>query len=509
MESLFKKLLEKAGSEGGEEWLKRCLVMWDIVPEDQPAERATGFGSVSPSEQQRESASVSGVSPVRARRSQPPERAGESQQAEEAERRRGACEEEDGGGGPTNVRRSVRQKRNMSQSPARGNARRGRAVQPAARVGRGRPLPPRSPRQPQVSVWGQEQHISPIRQEPAAGMLREEPGPAVNAQPPAVGECVQLQTLNAIMDSLSSLVRTLTHAGAVSASPVSHLNSNTIHSTHSAIAPVIQTPNVVMAPGALAGEVNSPGRVSVPEACMKEVMPCEMSPLGYHLSTSVKEKIWRGEFMDILSPLPSQKDFMAKSEKNDKHEDDRRRPIPRSFNNWLQAFCVFAGVMTDKYPERSSGLFQHVDHILEAYKSFGGLGWFYYDEFFRQKLAVHPSLRWGMKDVGLWLNLLAPQRSAMPKPAAVSNSGAVFRKGSCFAFNDSQCRWNAACKYRHECSYCAGAHPAAKCLKKSANAGASSSSRDIFPKSLHASEAGKYAPMAGNLSRPGDGAIPQ
>lgn len=43
------------------------------------------------------------------------------------------------------------------------------------------------------------------------------------------------------------------------------------------------------------------------EACMKEALSCKISPLGFHLSSSVKEKIWRGEFVDILSLLPSSK----------------------------------------------------------------------------------------------------------------------------------------------------------------------------------------------------------
>ncbi|XP_040200106.1 uncharacterized protein LOC120932066 [Rana temporaria] len=188
MESLFKKLLEKAGSEGGEEWLKRCLTMGDIVPEEQTAGVETGAGFMLPTEQQGESASASEEPPVRARRSQPPERTRESLPTEEEERRRGMGEEEDGGGVPASVRRSGRQKRNLSQSPARGKARGGRAAQPSASVGRGRPLPPRPPIQQQVPLRGQEQQVLPVRLEPAASMQRGEPGPAVNAQPQAVGQ---------------------------------------------------------------------------------------------------------------------------------------------------------------------------------------------------------------------------------------------------------------------------------------------------------------------------------
>lgn len=66
--------------------------------------------------------------------------------------------------------------------------------------------------------------------------------------------------------------------------------------------------------------------------------------------------------------------------------------------------------MCEKFPFKSVGLFQHLDIILEAYKNLGGSAWFNYDVAFRQKLAVHPSLKWGLKDVGLWLDLFLPQR---------------------------------------------------------------------------------------------------
>lgn len=56
-------------------------------------------------------------------------------------------------------------------------------------------------------------------------------------------------------------------------------------------------------------------RYNVPEICMKDVMSCEISSLGYHLSMSVKEKIWKGEFIDILSLLPFHKDFSIKSDR--------------------------------------------------------------------------------------------------------------------------------------------------------------------------------------------------
>lgn len=350
---------------------------------------------------------------------------------------------------------------------------------------------------PQVEVSHGVQ-IGQELQVPDPMVLLEESQQVV-VQPPAAGELSHINALSALVGSLSSLVQSL-----------SGMSIPAVASNISALPPAssITVPPVVLhntqgiqnasfIPESLTPA--APVRAPVPEICMKDAMPCEVSPLGFHLSLAVKEKIRKGEFIDILSLLPLHKDFMVRTDRRG-DEEDRRRPIPQSFNNWLQAFCIYAGVLAEKHPGLCGGLFQHVDHILEAYKNFGGLGWFYYDESFRQKLSIHPMLSWGMKDVELWLNLIPAQKQLASKPPTVNASHTAFRKGCCFAFNGGQSRWNASCKYRHD----AGAHPAAKRFKKQGTAGASQAQKDIFSKSLHACEAGKNAPLAGQIPRQGE-----
>lgn len=105
--------------------------------------------------------------------------------------------------------------------------------------------------------------------------------------------------------------------------------------------------------------------------------------------------------------------------------------------------------MGEKFPEKCSGLFQHLEHILEAYRNVGGFGWFNYDETFRQKMAVYKTLKWGMKDVGLWLNLILPQKPVFPKQTTLNQglSSSVYKKGICYAFNESHCKWSTSCRY--------------------------------------------------------------
>lgn len=154
--------------------------------------------------------------------------------------------------------------------------------------------------------------------------------------------------------------------------------------------------------------VSTTGKNTVPENYVKEVMPCEVSSLGFHLLLSLKEKIQKEDFVDLLSLLPSAKDFSFRHDKKCEDKQEDCTFIPRSFLNWLQAYCIFSSILAEKKPELCVELFQHLEQVLEAYRNFGGMGWFQYDESFRHKLPIYPTLKWGMKDVGLWLNLIVP-----------------------------------------------------------------------------------------------------
>lgn len=203
------------------------------------------------------------------------------------------------------------------------------------------------------------------------------------------------------------------------------------------------------------------------------------------------------EFIDLMSLLPSVKEQVVNDRKEDKSDEARKRSVPRSFNNWLQAFCIYASVLGEKFPSKCRGLFQHLDIILEAYRNFGGMVWFNYDENFRQKLSIHPTLKWGIKDIGLWINLMLPQRTNVVKQAPSK----ALKKGVCFALNESTCKWLSNCRYKHECSFCGGTHPMSKCFKRSGNF---SSTREQLSKSLDASEVGKNAPLVKGIPRQGD-----
>lgn len=244
--------------------------------------------------------------------------------------------------------------------------------------------------------------------------------------------------------------------------------------------------------------------VGVPETALWAPLPCTLTPLGFHLSPAVKEKIIKGEFVDLLSLLPFSKESVVAPKKAEDKEENHKRSSPRSFQNWLQAFCIYSAILMEQRPSLAVGLYQQVDIILEAYRNFSGLSWFSYDELFRQKLAVFPHMSWGVKDVGLWLNVMLPARQPSVGNRQTGSQGSL-RKGVCFALNESQCKWANNCKYRHECSFCGNAHPVSKCFKKAAQAAQSQSGTgDASGKGSDPGESGKHALMAGALSKQRD-----
>lgn len=115
------------------------------------------------------------------------------------------------------------------------------------------------------------------------------------------------------------------------------------------------------------------------------------------------------------------------SSKKDEEERRRYRLIPRTFANWLQAFAILASVIGERAPENCSALFCYMDSIGEAYRVYGGTAWLRYDEQFRQRKAVRPSIRWDHKDISLWMRLMSAPRSSQPFRGAADSSGSTAR----------------------------------------------------------------------------------
>ncbi|KAJ1145794.1 hypothetical protein NDU88_012078 [Pleurodeles waltl] len=116
-------------------------------------------------------------------------------------------------------------------------------------------------------------------------------------------------------------------------------------------------------------------------------------PLGAHLMPATKEKIWKGEYVEMLKLL--HREVRAKEgSKEEEYELAKRPRVPVTIENWTAAFLIYASVYYERHPEREVALFKYMDVIRKAYLNFGGYAWAQYDEEFRARMAADEEAQW-------------------------------------------------------------------------------------------------------------------
>ena len=205
------------------------------------------------------------------------------------------------------------------------------------------------------------------------------------------------------------------------------------------------------------------------------------TPLGDHLTPAVKEKIWKGQFVDVFELLNRtvEKADFDKADEADKERLKRKKP-ERNWTNWLSGYLIYAGVIVKSQPWRAQSLFQYLDIIHRAFLDFAGMAWLRYDQAFRMRSAVQPNLRWDEPQPGLWLQHMGPARTNigerfdsghLNKKSAVSQNPrlmagqAVQPRMYCWEYNSKGVCSRRPCYFKHECSSCGGRHPNATCFK--------------------------------------------
>ncbi|XP_072215707.1 uncharacterized protein [Excalfactoria chinensis] len=132
-------------------------------------------------------------------------------------------------------------------------------------------------------------------------------------------------------------------------------------------------------------------------------------PLGYQLAKATKERIWRGEFIDLFSLLHTEL-----TPEHSPHPGD-------TLDQWVSAFLVYASVVCEKHPARCGAMFKYLDTIRKLHATYGGNSWMNYDEDFRRRAAKDPNLPWGDVDLDLWMKWMAPLKSLLSRHNRIEN----------------------------------------------------------------------------------------
>ena len=213
-------------------------------------------------------------------------------------------------------------------------------------------------------------------------------------------------------------------------------------------------------------------------------------PLGANLSDTLKNRIRRGDYVNIQHLLTDDGDF-------DEQQHQRMTLEVRSIGQeetlsvvkpnhtkeitttgqWLPAFTIYAAVLTEHSPQHAPGLFKHIADITEMARRFGGLAWKKYDESFRKETKanglhfgqVHWDARFRCLEQTVnnkavsysFRGQVNRSRGGFVRSPAISNQ--LFQTGQCFQFEQFGSCTKSACHFKHACSKCFGKHPTSRC----------------------------------------------
>ncbi|KAJ1162145.1 hypothetical protein NDU88_002621 [Pleurodeles waltl] len=130
---------------------------------------------------------------------------------------------------------------------------------------------------------------------------------------------------------------------------------------------------------------------------------------GLHVPMEVKEKIWKGAYIDIFDLLvdrPERDEVKRCQECAHSREcchGPHKRKVEESLNNWVRAFSIYQSIIADRFNDQGAQVACYQNRIVGAHDEYGGTFWTDYDREFRRINANKPSLGWDQIDIIGWL----------------------------------------------------------------------------------------------------------
>lgn len=187
------------------------------------------------------------------------------------------------------------------------------------------------------------------------------------------------------------------------------------------------------------------------------------SSLGNHVSQSIKQKILKGEYIDLANMLQSGSDSSEADHHKLSVKDGQlaivsNAPKARkltSIERWTDAMLVFAGIYISGHIDQAPHLLKYIDTIRTgASRNPNSQGWLDYDKQIRLRKSIDPSISWSAIDSELWLIYMA----------STTNNPTASHK--CYDYNFKGYCSRQSCFYSHLCMYCSGSHPQVHCARQ-------------------------------------------
>ena len=125
-------------------------------------------------------------------------------------------------------------------------------------------------------------------------------------------------------------------------------------------------------------------------------IPAAVSPGGNRVPPKLAQRIWSGEFIEMVELLPERLGQAEDSCINVGEGESRKRKWSRMFSalQWVECFHTYISVIAQQQPARVPDLLGYASLIVHAARKFKGEGWLQYDKNFRRHAETHPAAKW-------------------------------------------------------------------------------------------------------------------
>lgn len=193
--------------------------------------------------------------------------------------------------------------------------------------------------------------------------------------------------------------------------------------------------------------------------------------LGANVSTSIRQKIISGEYIDLSILLSTNLDqdqeqkllILANGQLSFAPKSNKSKIT--DIKSWTDAFLIFASIYLEVHKNETSSILKYMHAIRLGASRTSGLGWRTYDEQFRLKKARYQTISWATVDAELWLLFMykaSGYEGGSTSSPLVANKNAV---GKCFDYNYKGFCLRLPCGYKHLCLKCNGNHPIIGCYQ--------------------------------------------
>lgn len=195
------------------------------------------------------------------------------------------------------------------------------------------------------------------------------------------------------------------------------------------------------------------------------------SDINVNVSQNIKEKIKKGEYVDLASLLT-----------NNQHIDSKQKLIVQqgelilqtdqnlkkifSIDTWTTAFIIFTSIYCSVHPEKFQDLLKYMSMVRLGASRCANLGWKMYDEQFRLRKAQDPTSSWSSVDYELWLIYMNNIKSSPGTGNQMVFSDMQNGAQKCYNFNYVGSCFRQHCFYSHSCIRCNGGHSMLHCHSK-------------------------------------------